>query len=95
MVGVQLRQQPAKARPLYGEAPAASRIADNRALPGHAFGCLTLAEVSGRPREAIAAAQAAQSAVRTCGSPRRLSLMAMCETGGWILQAPEICPDDA
>ncbi|GAA2650857.1 hypothetical protein GCM10010425_74600 [Streptomyces spororaveus] len=78
--------RPADARSLYGEALAAARIADDLALEGHAFGCLSLvAKASGRPREAVAAAQGAQSAVRTYGSARMLALMAMREAGGWAL----------
>ncbi|MFF7764178.1 hypothetical protein [Streptomyces griseorubiginosus] len=88
--------RPADARSLYGEALAASRIADDRALEGHAFGCLALlAKASGRPREAIAAAQGAQSAVRTFGSPRMLSLMAMREAGGWALLGDASATDTA
>ncbi|NUH42869.1 hypothetical protein HUF15_40320 [Streptomyces samsunensis] len=76
----------ADARSLYGEALAAARIADDPGLEGHAFGCLSLlAKASGRPREAISAAQGAQAVVRTYGSPRMLSLFAMREAGGWAL----------
>jgi hypothetical protein len=86
----------ADARSLYGEALAAARIADDRALEGHAFGCLALlAKASGRPREAIAAAQGAQSAVRTHGSPRMLSLMAMREASGWALLGDASATDAA
>lgn len=76
----------ADARSLYGEALASARIADDPGLEGHAFGCLSLlAKASGRPREAISAAQGAQSVVRAYGSSRLLSLFAMREAGGWAL----------
>ncbi|MEV6781160.1 hypothetical protein [Streptomyces sp. NPDC051098] len=78
--------RPADARSLYGEALAAARIGDDPALEGHAFGCLSLlAKASGRPREAIGAAQGAQTVIRRFGSPRMLALMAMREAGGWAL----------
>lgn len=86
----------ADARSLYGEALAAARIADDPGLEGHAFGCLSLlAKASGRPREAISAAQGAQSVVRTHGSPRLLSLMAMREAGGWALLGDRSAADKA
>ncbi|MFK4694148.1 hypothetical protein [Streptomyces pristinaespiralis] len=86
----------ADARSLYCEALAAARIADQPGLEGHAFGCLSLlAKASGRPREAIAAAQGAQSAVRTYGSPRMLSLFAMREAGGWALLGDASATDTA
>ncbi|MFF4035981.1 hypothetical protein ACFYZ2_40620 [Streptomyces sviceus] len=50
--------------------------------------------MSGRSRGVIAAVQGAQSAVRAYGSLRMLSLMAMCEIGGWALRAPQICLDE-
>ncbi|MDX3641812.1 hypothetical protein [Streptomyces sp. MB09-02B] len=76
----------ADARSLYSEALAAARLADDPALEGHAFGCLSLlAKASGRPREAVSAAQGAQNAVRTYGSARMLSLFSMREAGGWAL----------
>jgi hypothetical protein len=78
--------RPADARSLYNEALAAARIAGDPGLEGHAFGCLSLlAKASGRPREAISAAQGAQCAVRSYGSPRMLSLFALREAGGWAL----------
>ncbi|KUN16498.1 hypothetical protein AQJ23_45105 [Streptomyces antibioticus] len=84
------------ARSLYAEALAAARIAEDRGLEAHAFGCLALlAKASGRPREAIAAAQGAQSAVRTYGSPRLLALMAMREAGGWALMGDASATDRA
>lgn len=76
----------ADARSLYSEALAAARLADDPALEGHAFGCLSLlAKASGRPREAVSAAQGAQNAVRTYGSARMYSLFSMREAGGWAL----------
>ncbi|WP_251983031.1 hypothetical protein [Streptomyces violaceusniger] len=79
------------ARPL-----AAARIADDPGLEGHAFGCLSLlAKASGRPREAISAAQGAQAVVRTYGSPRMLSLFAMREAGGWALLGDASATDKA
>lgn len=86
----------ADARSLYNEALAAARIADDAGLEGHAFGCLSLlAKASGRPREAISAAQGAQSVARTCGSPRLLSLFAMREAGGWALLGDRSAADKA
>ncbi|MEI5520443.1 hypothetical protein WB401_25640 [Streptomyces brasiliscabiei] len=76
----------ADARSLYSEALAAARLADDPGLEGHAFGCLSLlAKASGRPREAVSAAQGAQNAVRTYGSARMLSLFSLREAGGWAL----------
>lgn len=87
---------PADARSLYNEALAAARIADDAGLEGDAFGCLSLlARASGRPREAIYAAQGAQSVVRTFGSPRMLSLFAMREAGGWALLGDASATDEA
>ncbi|WP_055534450.1 hypothetical protein [Streptomyces graminilatus] len=86
----------ADARSLYGEALAAARIADDPGLEGHAFGCLSLlAKASGRPREAISAAQGAQSVVRAYGSSRLLSLFAMREAGGWALLGDRGAADQA
>ncbi|MCZ4101087.1 hypothetical protein [Streptomyces sp. H39-C1] len=74
------------AHSLYGEALAAARIADDPALEAHAFGCLSLlAKAKGRPREAISAAQGAQSVARALGSPRMLALFHLREAGGWAL----------
>ncbi|WP_446040357.1 hypothetical protein [Streptomyces sp. SID1121] len=88
--------RPADAHSLYGEALAAARIADDRELEAHAFGCLSLlAKAGGRPREAIAAAQGAQSAARTCGSPRLLSLMHLREAGGWAVTGDRTAADQA
>lgn len=86
----------ADARSLYGEALAAARIADDAGLEAHAFGCLSLlAKASGRPREAISAAQGAQSVARTYGSPRMLALFAMREAGGWALLGDAGAADEA
>ncbi len=86
----------ADARSPYSEALAAARIADDPGLEAHSFGCLSLlAKASGRPREAISAAQGAQSAVRTYGSPRMLSLFAMREAGGWALMGDSPAADRA
>jgi tetratricopeptide (TPR) repeat protein len=88
--------RPSDARSLYGEALAAARVADDRALEAHAFGCLALlAKAAGRPREAIAAAQGAQSVARTYGSPRMLSMMAMREAGGWALMGDRSATEQA
>ncbi|WP_073776185.1 hypothetical protein [Streptomyces sp. MJM1172] len=76
----------ADAHSLYGEALAAARIADDRALEAHAFGCLSLlAKAQGRPGEAVANAQGAQAAARHLGSPRLLALFHAREAGGWAL----------
>jgi hypothetical protein len=78
--------RPGDARSLYGEALAAGRIADDPWLEAHAFACLAmLAKASGHPREAISAAQGAQSVARTLNSPRMSALFAMREAGGWAL----------
>lgn len=88
--------RPADAHSLYGEALAAARIAQDSELEAHAFGCLSLlAKASGRPREAIAAAQGAQSAGRATGSPRLLALFHMREAGGWALAGDRSATDDA
>ncbi|WP_440581959.1 tetratricopeptide repeat protein [Streptomyces flavofungini] len=72
------------ARSHYAEALATARVADDHALEAHAF-CNTafLARDTGRPREAVRAAQAATRAARHLGSPRLLSLLALREAGGW------------
>ncbi|MGJ5899404.1 hypothetical protein ACSCBZ_46815 [Streptomyces niveiscabiei] len=88
--------RPADAQSLYGEALAAARIADDPELEAHAFGCLALlAHASGRPREAVAAAQGAQTAARRVGSPRLLSLMHMREARGWGLMGDATATDRA
>ncbi|MGW6012903.1 hypothetical protein [Streptomyces sp. NPDC055210] len=84
----------AYAHSLYGEALAAARIAGDPRLEAHAFCCLSaLAKASGRPREAIAAAQGAQTAARHLGSPRLLSLLLMREAGGWALMGDATAAD--
>ncbi|MFD3932646.1 hypothetical protein [Streptomyces sp. NPDC058614] len=82
------------AHSLYGEALAAARIADDPELEAHAFGCLSLlAKAQGRPREAISAAQGAQTVARSLGSPRLLSLFSMREAGGWALMGDASATD--
>jgi hypothetical protein len=76
----------ADARSLYNEALAAARLAEDPVLEAHSFGCLSLlAKASGRPREAVSAAQAARTVAATLGSPRMQALFAMREAGGWAL----------
>ncbi|CAM5375340.1 Tetratricopeptide repeat protein OS=Streptomyces alboniger OX=132473 GN=CP975_12610 PE=4 SV=1 [Streptomyces alboniger] len=72
------------ARSYYAEALATARVSDDDALEAHAF-CNTafLARDTGRPREAVRAAQAATRAARHLGSARLLSLIALREAGGW------------
>ncbi|WP_329276448.1 hypothetical protein [Streptomyces sp. NBC_01451] len=72
------------ARSHYAEALATARVSGDAALEAHAF-CNTafLARDSGRPREAVRAAQAAQRVARPLGSPRLMSLLALREAGGW------------
>jgi len=78
--------QHSDARSLYNEALAASRLARDPHLEAHSFGCLSLlAKASGRPREAVSAAQAAQSVAVPLGSPRMQALFAMREASGWAL----------
>ncbi|WP_244902731.1 hypothetical protein [Streptomyces griseoruber] len=84
------------AHSLYGEALAAARIADDPELEAHAFGCLSLlAKAQGRPREAIVAAQGAQTVARGLGSARLLSLFHMREAGGWALSGDAGATDRA
>ncbi|PWI07831.1 hypothetical protein DIZ27_25700 [Streptomyces sp. NWU339] len=72
------------ARSHYAEALATARVTGDPGLEAHAF-CNTafLARDSGRPREAVRAAQAAQRAARPLGSARLMSLLALREAGGW------------
>lgn len=72
------------ARSHYAEALATARVTGDDALEAHAF-CNTafLARDSGRPREAVRAAQAAQRVARPLGSARLMSLLALREAGGW------------
>ncbi|MFD5438266.1 GNAT family N-acetyltransferase [Kitasatospora sp. NPDC127067] len=77
----------ADARSLYTEALASSRQGDDPGLEAHAFACLSLlAHATGRPREAVGNAQAAQRAATGLGSPRWMALLAMREARGWALQ---------
>ncbi|MFI8435838.1 tetratricopeptide repeat protein [Streptomyces sp. NPDC079020] len=71
------------ARSHYAEALATARLAADSALEAHAF-CNTsfLARDTGRPREAVRAAEAGQRAARALGSPRLLALLALREAGG-------------
>ncbi len=88
--------RPSDAHSLYGEALAAARMADDPELEAHAFGCLSLlAKAQGRPREAVAAAQGAQTVARGLGSPRLLSLFHMREAGGWALMGDTTATDQA
>lgn len=76
----------ADARSLYNEALAASRLAQDSWLEAHSFSCLSaLAKASGRPREAVTAAQAARSITSSLGSPRMQALCTMREASGWAL----------
>ncbi|MEV7288101.1 hypothetical protein AB0O01_26635 [Streptomyces sp. NPDC093252] len=72
------------ARSHYAEALATARVSDDAGLEAHAF-CNTafLARDTGRPREAVRAAQAAQRIARPLGSARLMSLLALREAGGW------------
>ncbi|MEV6652390.1 tetratricopeptide repeat protein [Streptomyces sp. NPDC051219] len=72
------------ARSHYAEALATARVSGDPALEAHAF-CNTafLARDTGRPREAVRAAQAGQRAARQLGSARLLSLLTLREAGGW------------
>ncbi|MET7382220.1 hypothetical protein ABZT08_25980 [Streptomyces sp. NPDC005526] len=72
------------ARSHYAEALATARMTGDAALEAHAF-CNTafLARDTGRPREAVRAAQAAQRVARGLGSARLMSLLALREAGGW------------
>ncbi|AIA03775.1 tetratricopeptide repeat protein [Streptomyces noursei] len=72
------------ARSHYAEALSTARVCGDAALEAHAF-CNTafLARDTGRPREAVRAAQAAQQAAKRLGSPRLRSLLALREAGGW------------
>ena len=75
-----------EARSFYSEALATARMADDPALEAHSFcNSAFLARDAGRPREAVRAAQAAQTAAAGLGSARLRSLLAMREAGGWAL----------
>ncbi|GHB17655.1 hypothetical protein [Streptomyces chryseus] len=72
------------ARSHYAEALATARVAGDPALEAHAFSnSAFLARDTGRPREAVRAAQAGQRAARLVASPRLLSLLTLREAGGW------------
>ncbi|MGW7053896.1 hypothetical protein [Streptomyces sp. NPDC054887] len=72
------------ARSHYAEALATARVAGDPALEAHAFSnSAFLARDTGRPREAVRAAQAGQRAARHVASPRLLSLLTLREAGGW------------
>jgi hypothetical protein len=74
------------ARSLFTESLTAARLAADPVLEARSFGCLSrLARESGRPREAVSAAQVARSVARSLGSPRMQALFAMREAGGWAL----------
>ncbi|PYC83475.1 transcriptional regulator [Streptomyces tateyamensis] len=76
----------ADARSFYAEALATARMSNDTALEAHVFcNSAFLARDAGRPREALRAAQAGQSAARRLDSDRLLSLLAMREAGGWAL----------
>lgn len=76
----------ADARSYYAEALATARMAGDAALEAHVFcNSAFLARDAGRPREALRAAQAGQSAARELDSDRLLALLAMREAGGWAL----------
>ncbi|WP_329580216.1 tetratricopeptide repeat protein [Kitasatospora sp. NBC_01250] len=79
-------QRLADARSFYAEALATARMANDSALEAHVFcNSAFLARDAGRPREALRAAQAGQSAARHLDSERLLSLLVMREAGGWAL----------
>ncbi|MFD3657302.1 tetratricopeptide repeat protein [Streptomyces sp. NPDC058620] len=71
------------ARSHYAEALATARVAGDPALEAHAFcNASFLARDTGRPREAVRAAEAGQRAARPLGSARLLALLALREAGG-------------
>ncbi|MFI9275952.1 tetratricopeptide repeat protein [Kitasatospora sp. NPDC052896] len=76
----------ADARSFYAEALATSRMANDTALEAHVFcNSAFLARDAGRPREALRAAQAGQSAARQLDSDRLLALLALREAGAWAV----------
>ncbi|MER7669239.1 tetratricopeptide repeat protein [Kitasatospora sp. NPDC096128] len=76
----------ADARSFYAEALATARMAGDSALEAHVFcNSAFLARDAGRPREALRAAQAGQSAARELDSARLLALLAMREAGAWAV----------
>lgn len=71
------------ARSHYAEALATARVAGDASLEAHAFcNASFLARDTGRPRESVRAAEAAQRAAQPLGSPRLLALLALREAGG-------------
>ncbi|OKJ76161.1 transcriptional regulator [Streptomyces sp. CB02460] len=71
------------ARSHYAEALATARVAGDPALEAHAFCNVSfLARDTGRPREAVRAAEAGQRAAEPLGSPRLRALLALREAGG-------------
>ncbi|MGW2474604.1 tetratricopeptide repeat protein [Streptomyces sp. NPDC001665] len=71
------------ARSHYAEALATARVAGDPALEAHAFcNASFLARDTGRPREAVRAAEAGQRAAEPLGSPRLRALLALREAGG-------------
>ncbi|UED86183.1 hypothetical protein [Streptomyces profundus] len=73
-----------EARSYYAEALATARVGGDPGLEAHAF-CNTafLARDTGRPREAVRAAQAGARASHGLGSERLRSLLALREAAGW------------
>ncbi|MEU5363062.1 hypothetical protein ABZ354_06080 [Streptomyces sp. NPDC005925] len=84
------------ARSHYAEALATARMNGDEALEAHAF-CNTafLARDTGRPREAVRAAQAAQRAARPLGSGLLMSLLSLREAGGWAGLADRVACEQA
>ncbi|MFX4293338.1 hypothetical protein [Streptomyces bohaiensis] len=73
-----------EARSHYAEALATARMNGDAALEAHAFcNSAFLARDTGRPREAVRAAQAGQQAAHRHPSHRLRSLLAVREAGGW------------
>lgn len=71
------------ARSHYAEALATARVAGDPALEAHAFcNASFLARDTGRPREAVRAAEAGLRAAQPLGSPRLRALLALREAGG-------------
>ncbi|MEV7420953.1 tetratricopeptide repeat protein [Streptomyces sp. NPDC089919] len=83
------------ARSHYAEALATARVAGDAGLEAHAFSNMAfLARDTGRPREAIRAAEAGQRAARVMASPRLLALLTLREAGGWaVLRDRRACED--
>ncbi|MFJ6939050.1 tetratricopeptide repeat protein [Streptomyces sp. NPDC101132] len=84
------------ARSHYAEALATARVSGDAGLEAHAFSNMAfLARDTGRPREAIRAAEAGQRAARGLSSPRLLSLLTLREAGGWALLRDRRSCEDA